>query len=71
MIEEDYLEEEAKKKEEDDEFYHRQLEEKEQEARIKRMRHEALLRSRNIEVTNTGVDVLADILNIPITKEEV
>jgi len=44
--------------------------EKEQEAKVKRMRHEAVLRSRNIEVTNTGVDVLADILNIPITKEE-
>jgi hypothetical protein len=35
------------------------------------MRHEAVLRSKNIEITNTGVDVLADILNIPITKEEV
>lgn len=32
--------------------------------------HKKLLRSKNIEVTNTGVDVLADILNIPIIDKK-
>ncbi|QDP52191.1 MAG: hypothetical protein Unbinned2902contig1001_33 [Prokaryotic dsDNA virus sp.] len=31
-------------------------------------KHKKLLKSKNIQITNTGADVLADILNVPISK---
>ena len=31
-------------------------------------KHKKLLKSKNIQITNTGADVLADILNVPVSK---